>query len=156
VWLHDVVYQFASPSKRRQKLELVAGSKKFDIKGEADVQKLNHAVGWRALKGLARTIRIKPTGQRATRSKHMDQTNRTRYCSQHVMTNSASSKKSNICALMDELRVKGVSGYVLGVDQRDGISIIHLKGLFGGGPSNHCDWWVRLIKGSALHSRGTN
>lgn len=43
MWHHDVVYQFASRSERRQKF--VARSKKFDIKGEADVRKLNHAVG---------------------------------------------------------------------------------------------------------------
>ena len=43
MWHHDVVYQFASPSKRRQKF--VAGSEKCEIKGEADVRKLDHAVG---------------------------------------------------------------------------------------------------------------
>ena len=36
--------------------------------------------------------------------------------------------------LMDILRVKGESEYVLNVDQGDGISIIHLKGVFSGGP----------------------
>jgi hypothetical protein len=46
-----------------------------------------------------------------------------------------------------------VSEYVLSVGQGDEISIIHLKGVFGGGPSkcNHCE---RLIKRSALHSMG--
>jgi hypothetical protein len=87
MWLHDVVYQFASPSKGGQ--NFVAGSKKFDIKGEADVREINHAVGWRALKGLAwRILESSPV-----QAKGVDQTNKTRYCSQHVMTNSASKIK---------------------------------------------------------------
>jgi hypothetical protein len=93
MWLHDVVYQFASPSKGGQ--NFVAGSKKFDIKGEADVREINHAVGWRALKGLAwRILESSPV-----QAKGVDQTNKTRYCSQHVMTNQL--QKSNICALFE-------------------------------------------------------
>jgi hypothetical protein len=76
--VHDVVYQFASCSKRRQKC--VRGGTRFDVGGMVDVRTPDHAVGWRALEELLESRPGQAERQRAA-------SNATSLSSQHVMIN---------------------------------------------------------------------